>query len=268
MARAPVVGLDLAQGRDGLVAALNLGEAAAREAASRRRVDRARHVAFQDDALALLVRIDRGDGGEQRLSVGRQRVVVQRPLRSDLHHLAQVHDADAVGDVLDDVEAVGDEQVGEAVVLLEVVEEVEHLRLDRHVEGRHRLIADDELGADRQSAGDADALALAAGELVRIAVAHVACQADALEQLADAVVDLVAGHELVGQDRLGDDVAYAHARVERRVGILEDQLDVTAALLALCRRHLDEVLALEDDLAGRGGEQGGDHLADGRLAAA
>ena len=44
------------------------------------------------------------------------------------------------------------------------------LRLDRDVEGRDRLVGDDELGREREGAGDADALALAAGELVGVAV--------------------------------------------------------------------------------------------------
>ena len=57
-------------------------------------------------------------------------------------------------------------------LLLQVLQQVDHLRLDRDVERRHRLVADDQLGLDGERAGDADALALAAGELVRVA-AHV-----------------------------------------------------------------------------------------------
>jgi hypothetical protein len=53
---------------------------------------------------------------------------------------------------------------------LQVLQQVDDLRLDRHVERRHRLVADDQLRAPGQRPGDADALALAAGELVRIAL--------------------------------------------------------------------------------------------------
>ena len=69
-------------------------------------------------------------------------------------------------------EIVRDEQIGEAELVLQVLQQVDHLRLDRHVERRDRLVADDQLGLERQRAGDADALALAAGEFVRVA-AHV-----------------------------------------------------------------------------------------------
>ena len=37
-----------------------------------------------------------------------------------LDHVAEVHDADAVGDVLDDGQVVRDEHVGQVLVLLEV----------------------------------------------------------------------------------------------------------------------------------------------------
>ena len=45
---------------------------------------------------------------------------------------------------------------------------------------RDRLVADDELGPQGQGAGDADALALAAGELVRVAAGVVVFQAHLL----------------------------------------------------------------------------------------
>ena len=57
--------------------------------------------------------------------------------------------------------------------LPDLVEQLEHLRLHRHVERRHRLVGDQQLGLHGERAGDADALALAAGELVRIAVERV-----------------------------------------------------------------------------------------------
>jgi hypothetical protein len=62
---------------------------------------------------------------------------------------------------------VRDEQVGQAELVLQVVEQVDHAGLDRDVERRDRLVEHQQLRAEGQRAGDADALALAAGELVR-----------------------------------------------------------------------------------------------------
>ena len=79
----------------------------------------------------------------------------------DLRERSQVHDTNAVADVLDDGEVVGDEEVSEPQLLLEIVEQVEDLALDRDVERRDRLVAHDEVRVEREHPGDADALALA-----------------------------------------------------------------------------------------------------------
>ena len=63
------------------------------------------------------------------------------------------------------------------------MQQVDDLRLDRDVEGGDRLVGDDEVGVHGQGAGDADALALAAGELVGVAVDVLGAQADALQEL-------------------------------------------------------------------------------------
>ena len=81
----------------------------------------------------------------------------------------------------DDVQVVRDEDVRQVEVALQVLQEVEDLRLHRHVERRNRLVADDELRVDRESARDADALALTARELVREAVVVLGVETDDLE---------------------------------------------------------------------------------------
>ena len=67
-------------------------------------------------------------------------------------------------------EVVRDEEVGEAELVLQVVEQVHHLGLDRDVERRDRLVGTISCGLERERARHADALALPAGELVRVAV--------------------------------------------------------------------------------------------------
>ena len=85
----------------------------------------------------------------------------------------------------DDAEVVGDEQVGEPELVLEVLEQVDDLRLDRDVERRDRLVGDDQLRVQGQRPGDPDPLALTARELVREAVVVLGVEADPLEQLLD-----------------------------------------------------------------------------------
>ena len=49
---------------------------------------------------------------------------------------------------------------------------MQHLRLDGHVEQRDRLVADQAGRVEHERGGDRDALALAAGQLVRVALAE------------------------------------------------------------------------------------------------
>jgi len=79
----------------------------------------------------------------------------------DLRERSQVHDTNAVADVLHDGQVVGDEQVGQPQLLLEVVEEIQDLALDRDIERRDRFVEDHEFRVEGEGTGDADALALA-----------------------------------------------------------------------------------------------------------
>ena len=89
-------------------------------------------------------------------------------------------------------------------------------------------------GIDADGARDADALALAAGELARVAVHQVRRQADAGKQSRDRVAPFGrVAHEPDAHEGLGDDVGDGAARAERAVGILEDDLEVTAQLAHL-----------------------------------
>ena len=107
--------------------------------------------------------------------------------RTLLDDPAEVHDRDAVAHVAHEREVVGDEEVGEAELVLEVAEQVDDVGLDRHVEAAHRLVEHEQLRGQREGAGDGDALELAAGELTRVAVAVVGVEADRAQQLDDPV---------------------------------------------------------------------------------
>src|SRR6266480_161027 len=97
----------------------------------------------------------------QRRGVGMAGAAVQGGCGRALHDFAQVHDRHLIRDVLHDREIVSDEQVGEPAALLQVGEQVQHLRLDRHVERAHRLVEHEEVWLDREGAGDPYTLPLA-----------------------------------------------------------------------------------------------------------
>ena len=80
----------------------------------------------------------------------------------DFDEFAQIHHPDTVGNVGDDGEIMRDEEIGKIELFLELLEQIEHLSLDGDIQGRNRFVADDEFGIERQRAGNADALPLAA----------------------------------------------------------------------------------------------------------
>ncbi len=154
-------------------------------------------------------------------------VLVEGRLVPDLDDPAEVHDGDPVADPLDHRQVVRDEHVGEAQFRAQPLHQVDDLGLDGDVEGRDRFVGDDQPRAGGQRAGDADALGLAAGELVRVAVDVFGDQPDEFHQVGGAAPRVPRAHAL-DQQRFGDDPGHGLAGVERGVRVLEDHLDVPA----------------------------------------
>src|SRR4051794_17156555 len=183
-----------------------------------------------------------------------------------LDDLPEVHHRDPVTHPPDDSKIMGDEEVREPELVLEVLEEVEDLGLDRDVERRDRLVTHDQLRVQGQCTGDADALPLPPGELVRVAIDEVGTEPDDVEQPLGGLAPRLSCPELVDDQRLGDDVADGHPRIERGVGILEDDLELPADLAQLLTLEPRQLLAAKTHRAGRRLEQLEDAVAGGRLA--
>jgi hypothetical protein len=194
------------------------------------------------------------------------RRIVDRLHRPDLGHLAEIHDHDPVAHVAHDVEVVGNEDVGQVELRLEVVEQVQHLSLDGLVERGDGLVEDDRLRREGERPGDVDALPLAAGQLVRVAAA------EALRLEPDL------GEELVGERHgrrapqavhhrsEGDRLLHGQTRIERREAVLEHHLHGSAQL---SEPDLGaDAAALEPDLAVIGLDQVNEQARRRRFAAA
>ena len=63
----------------------------------------------------------------------------------------------------------GDEQERDVALGLQILEQVENLRLDRNIQRADRLVADDKIGRQCNRPCNPDALTLPAGKLMRIA---------------------------------------------------------------------------------------------------
>ncbi len=267
MACREVAAAHIVQRRLGVGAERGYELATGMKAAAGGRIDRVGRIARDRRLFSAVVRIHRGHRGEQGLGVGVPRVLEDRLRRADLGHLAEIHHHHAIGHEAHDVEVVGDEDEGEAERPLEIEQQVEHLRLDRLVERGNRLVEDEEARLERERAGDVDALALAARDLVRIAPGEARrLEPDPMEQVVGAR-DRGAPPQSVHARAEGDGVLDRQPRIERGVAVLEHHLHLLAERPEVegARAHR---LAVEQDLAAIKRDDLHDKARGGGLAAA
>ena len=216
-------------------------------AAAGRRQQRRRRAGNLDEPVD--VGLEARQRAEQAPRVRVQRMLEELVDRRLLGHARRVHDDDLVGDLGDDAEVVRDHDDRGAVVVLELVHQLEDLRLRRHVEGRRRLVGDEQRRLVDERHRDHHALAHAAGELVRIVVdpPFGPRDPDLLQRLERPRLGLLPRDVLVEQDSLDDLGTDLVHRVQRRHRVLEDHRDVVAAHLAQARRRrLQQILAAEE----------------------
>ena len=249
----PVSAADVLEGGAEFAADIS-GEATARgEGATGGEVSRVgRSTLNRDNALSGSVKA--GDGVEEPQSIGMVGAAIDRRGRTDLDGAAGVHDKDTVCVAGHDAEIVGDEDHGRTRFFGELGQELQDLRLDGDVEGGSGLVGEEDLRVAAESHGDHDALAHAAGELVRVAVeaGDGVRDAHSAEERGRARARLIFRQTLVKLERLSDLRADLHDRVERGHGLLKDHGDIVAADAAeLWVGNLKEDLGRWRAVAGR-----------------
>src|SRR5262249_20754154 len=172
----------------------------------------------KDDSHPLPLRIRHRHRGEQRLGVRVARRPVELAGVRQLDDLPQVHHRHAGRDVLDDLQIVGDENVGQPELALQVHQQIDDLRLNGDVERADRLVGDYQPRPYRYTGRDTKALPLTAGELVGVTVHRLGAQALFFEERCHSALSLGAVGEPMDGQTLSDDVAYAHPRIERSIG--------------------------------------------------
>ena len=197
------------------------------------------------------------------------------PRIAEFDHLAAPQHHDAVGDLGDDGEVVGDVERRRAVLADELAESGEAFDLGRHVERGGRLVEDEDVGLGDHRHRRHHALELAAGNLMRIARPDRlrARQIELLEQ-ADRFRARLRRRQYAMPHRSLADLLHQRMRgIERGRRALGDIGDLRAAqLAALVRADGADVRVAEDDVAAddmavaAGVAHRGE--ADGRLAGA
>ena len=205
---------------------------------------------------------------KQRFRIGMQRVFVQLLRVGVLHNLPQIHHRRLRRHIAHGGQVVGNQQVADIVLLLQILQQVHHLRPDGHIQRRHRLVQHNQLGVGHQRRGYGDALPLPAAELVRVVVGLLRVQADLRQHLGHPVVLFAFGNAAVDHQRLRHDVPHPHPGAQRRPRILEHGLHRGAVFLQAGAAKIVDILAVQQDFALGGAFQAQQQLAGGGLAAA
>ena len=109
-----------------------------------RRVNGAGNIPAQNNTVHLHIGVGNGYGGEQRFRVRMHRILENILRRTVLHHTAQIHNPDIIGNMFNDGQVVRNKDIGQAHFLLQIAQKVDDLRLNRNVERRHGFVANDE----------------------------------------------------------------------------------------------------------------------------
>src|SRR5260370_23508554 len=107
-------------------------------------------------------------------------------------------------------------KIRHAHAALQIDQEVEDLGPNRDVERRDGLVAYDESGLECQRPGDHDSLALAAGELVRIAAGVLCPEPDLREESVDPLLKGPSRGDTPDDERLRNRPSYRCSRPQRQ----------------------------------------------------
>ena len=119
----------------------------------------------------------------------------------------------------------GDKQVGKALLSLKPHKQVYNLCLDGYVQSGDRFIADDKLRIHGESSGNPDPLPLSSRKFVDKTGGVFHIQPHSEEKLLYSLPLLLpASAQLMGSQALSNNVMYLHLRIQRGVGILENNL--------------------------------------------
>ena len=160
---------------------------------------------------------------DQAPRVRMQRIGKQHLRRRPLHNPPGIHHDDLMRDLRHHSQIMADELDGHPDPLLQLLHQVQDLRLDRHIERRRRLIRDQQCRLARQRHRDHRALAHAARQLMRIRPRPLARRRDPhrLQHRYRVRAGLVPADSLVQHLHLGNLPPHRHHRIERRHRLLE-----------------------------------------------
>src|SRR5215813_13576802 len=135
--------------------------------------------------------------------------------RSFFDNPPQVHDRDPVRNVVDDAEVVPHENPGDAQFTPQPPDEVEYLRLNRHIHRGHGFVGHYEAWLRGKGTGDADALSLGAAQMCGISGAKIIPEFYRFQQVRTSIVPISLSPDALPSHHLTKCIADFDSRVAR-----------------------------------------------------
>jgi len=104
------------------------------------------YITSQNYSIGFSIQIGNRDGGEQRLGIRVPGADVYIPVGGHLDYFTQIHDGNSVTDILHHCQIMGDDDIGQVELILQVDQKIDNLGLDGNIQGGDGFIADNDLG--------------------------------------------------------------------------------------------------------------------------
>lgn len=177
-----------------------------------------------------------------------------------------VAEDDGAAGVAGDVLVVGDEDDGDALLLVELPEEADDLAAGAAVEVASGLVAHEDVGVVDQGPGDGDTLLLTAGELAGMVMQAVG-EADERQFVLGALTALAKGDAAGVEERELD--VFERRSASQQIEILKDEAEtVIADAGSLVTRHVGDFFAGQAVAAAGGAVEAAEHVHEGGFSGA
>ncbi len=204
--------------------------------------------------IQQLLRIGMPGAGKEHLRVCR------------FHQLTLGHHGHPVGVLSHNAQVVGDQQQRHPHAFLQPTNELEHLLLHRHIQGRGRLVGNQQLRLIGQRHGNHHPLPLPSGELMRVGVQPLLRMGNLhlFKQLNHTTTGLHPAESLMQEQHFAQLFFDRVQRVEAGHRLLKDHADVVSSNLTDAPfGGMQQVLSLKEDASRRVMRRGREQLENG-----
>ena len=111
-----------------------------------------------------------------------QRIFVNGLCFTQFHDPSQIHNGNTIADMFDDAQVMRNKNIGQMIFFLKLIQQIQYLRLNRHIQCGNRFIADHQFRRQRQGSGNIDSLSLPSGKFVWITMYMLYIQTYGLEK--------------------------------------------------------------------------------------